>query len=70
MIDTYALAGIFPDVHNQDLVDVLPAKLQGFAAQGERGSTSESFEPLGGETFRMEAIWRAAPDSRRGPRLG
>ena len=33
------------------------------------GLTSEPFEPLGGETIRMEAIWLAAPDSRKGRRF-
>jgi hypothetical protein len=63
VIDIYAPAGIFPDVHR--LASDAAAAVMAIE-QAERGLTSEPFQPLGGEISRMEAIWRAAPDSRRG----
>ena len=52
------------------LVVVVRAEIARLRSSGERRLRSEPFEPLGGETFRMEAIWRSARDSRKGRRLG
>ena len=69
MIDIYAPAGIFPDVHR------LASDAPGAVMEIEQAPDIPMFRqnvgaPLGGEISRMEAIWRAVPDSRRGPRLG
>ena len=66
MIDIYAPAGIFPDVHRLATAAVRAIE----RVLTFRGLTSDPLETLGGETFRMEAKWRAAPESRKGPRLG
>ena len=64
MIDIYAQAGIFPDVPR--LASVAAAAVMA----SEQAPDIPMFRqnvgaPLGGEFSRMEAIWRAAPDSRR-----
>jgi hypothetical protein len=68
MIDIYAPARIFPGVHG--LASAAAAVMTIEQAPDIPMFRQNVGAPLGGEISRMEAIWRAAPDSRRGPRLG
>jgi len=69
MIDIYAPAGVFPDVHRltSDAAAAVMAIEQAPYIPMFRQNVGA---PVGGEISRMEAIWREAPDSRRGPHLG
>jgi hypothetical protein len=66
VIDIYAPAGIFPDVHRDAAAAVMAIEQAPDIPMFRQNVGA----PLGGEISRMEAIWRAAPDWRRGPRLG